>query len=154
MLHSCGLIDEVYVRFLLVLDIIIDIRICFKGHAICFCRSLFIYILERRSWWAYVYPLLIVIVLLSHVCLLMLPLDRTLLIRRCCQFAHHLFLNHILSDNLVYTSFLWRRVLYRAIALLILYAFNSCHSSLLLWEWDLVGIINWWLLHSSFSYRG
>jgi hypothetical protein len=46
MLHPCCLIDEIYVRLLLLLSIIVDIRFSLQRHPVCLCLKLFIHLFE------------------------------------------------------------------------------------------------------------
>jgi|LauGreDrversion4_2_1035121.scaffolds.fasta_scaffold219539_1 hypothetical protein len=46
MLHPCCLIDEIYVRLLLLLSIIVDIRFSLQRHPVSLCLQLFIHLLE------------------------------------------------------------------------------------------------------------
>lgn len=77
-LHSSCFIYQIYMWFLLLLSIIINIRISLQRHTICFCRRLLVHVFKGRSWWTNVNALIIFLVIYLQI---LLTLNWTCLIR-------------------------------------------------------------------------
>lgn len=168
MLHPGSFINQVNVRLLLLLSIIIYIRVCFQRHAISFCRTLLIDVLEWGPRGTDVYTFVIVLIaqgvqtmlILLSVLLLLLTgelafngwgltwchpsVERWLLL---VLWIHSLAIWAIASvylflDDVVNISLLG--LLSDELKLTLVSCwFRSCHSPLLLLKLYLIRVIEW-----------